>query len=200
MKIIALILLSLSNTLYASIVGITPHALSDEARVLTAEMAAYMSQRREMGMGLRYTHGITPGRLLDITVGSGQNSRGFYFGGGMDFELLHDEGNQPRISIKPFYQHQRFDSNNLSVVGAAPTLRKGLNILEQDFYPYLAFPSGIQVDSSDDSFKYFGSLTLGATAPLPVASGKELMAGFEASKDLGASSDYLSASISWIWN
>lgn len=199
MKIILLFALLLTSAANSSVIGITNHPLSDEARVLSAELAGYMSQRQEMGMGLRYTQAIGEGQLLDFNLGGAQHSRGLTFGGGVDFELLPDEDSQPRVSIKPFYQHQKFDQTKLNTFGGAPALRKGFNINGQDFYPYLAVPMGIIVDSSSDEFDYFAQLSLGASAPLPIAGGDKLVASIEANKDLGASSDSVSGLISWIW-
>lgn len=199
MKILSLLFFIVSTSLKASVVGLTTHELGDEARLLTLETAAYMNRRHEMGFGLRYTHGIQQGQLLDIHAGSAQHSRGFNFGAGMDFEILRDEGSQPRISLKPFYQHQKVAGSKQTNLGAAPTLRKALNILETNFYPYIAVPMGVQIDSSDDEFVYLASLSLGASMAIPNTQDK-LVVSVEGNKNLGASNDSLGALISWIWN
>jgi len=85
MKYIFLFLLFSSLNSWASIVGISTHPLNDEARVLSAEMTGYMSQRNEMGMGLRYTQELNRGQLLDLNAGGGQSSRGLIVGGGFTF-------------------------------------------------------------------------------------------------------------------
>ena len=85
MKYILLVLVFAALNAQASVIGITTHPLNEEARVLSAEMTGYMSQRQEMGMGLRYTQEVNPGQRLDIAVGSAQYSRGLFLGGGMDF-------------------------------------------------------------------------------------------------------------------
>ena len=199
MKFLSLLFFLISASTQASIVGLTTHQLSEEARVLTAQTTAYMNQRHEMGFGLRYTHGIQQGQLLDVYAGGAQHSRGFSFGAGMDFELLSDEGAQPRVSLKPFYQHQKFESSKLTNLGAAPTLRKALDILGTNVYPFLAVPMGIQIDSSDDEFVYLASVSFGVSMAIPNTE-ERLVVNLEANKNLGAASDSLSALISWVWN
>jgi hypothetical protein len=198
MKILILLILAICPTLHASIIGISTHPLNDEARVLSAEMTGYMSQRQEMGMGIRYTQEIDRGQLLDFTAGGAQDSRGLYLGGGMDFEVLQEDVSQPRVSIKPYFQHQKFDDHKANLAGAAPTLRKGFSIQGNEFFPYLAVPSGIKIDSANDEFVYYASLTLGASMPIPT-SGDKLLVSVEGNKNMGASSDYLGVLLSWVW-
>lgn len=199
MKFLSLLFFVLSTSLQASVVGLTTHQLNEEARVLTLESVGYMNQRHEMGFGLRYTHGVQQGQLLDVYAGGAQHSRGFSFGAGMDFEILSDEGYQPRVSLKPFYQHQKFESSKLTNLGAAPTLRKALAIFDTNFYPFIAVPVGVQIDSSDDEFVYLASVSVGASMAIPNTEEK-LVVSLEGNKNLGAASDSLSALISWVWN
>ncbi len=199
MKYILLGLLCLSFNSHASVVGISTHPLNDEARVLSAEMTGYMSQRHEVGMGLRYTQEVNRGQLLDLAASGGQDSRGLFLGTGMDFEILHEDVSQPRLSMKPYYQHQKFENDKMNLIGAAPTMRKGFSVNGNEFFPYLAVPTGIKIDSSNDKFDYYASLTLGASMPLPAAGGDKLLVSVETNKDLGASSDYVGVLLSWIW-
>lgn len=199
MKYILICLLFVSSLSQASVVGISTHPLNEEAKVLSAEMTGYMSQRHEMGMGLRYTQEINPGQLLDLAVGGGQESRGLSFGGGMDFELLREDVSQPRLSMKPYYQYQKFDEFKQYVVGAAPTMRKGFSVNGNEFFPYLAVPAGIRIDSSNEKFDYYAALTLGASMPIPAAGGDKLLVSVEGNKDLGAAYDSLGVLLSWVW-
>lgn len=199
MKYIYLAALFLSFHSLASVVGISTHPLNDEARVLSAETTGYMSQRHEVGMGLRYTQELQPGQLLDLSASGAQESRGLMVGGGMDFELLREDVSQPRVSIKPYLQYHKFEGDKLNLVGAAPTLRKGFSIEGNEFFPYLALPSGLRIDSTNDEFDYYASLSFGASMPLPAAGGDKLLLSVEGNKDLGASSDYLGVLVSWVW-
>lgn len=198
MKFLIFSLLILSFSSLASVVGISAHQHSEEARVLSVETAGHFSHRHEMSAGLRYTHGFSDSELMDIAIGSGQYSRGLTLGLGMDFELLKDEGNQPRFSLKPFFQHQKFDSTKHSNLGFAPILRKGFNVSGLDFYPYFALPSGMLLDSETDEFKYFAEATLGMSFAIP-GTQEALALAFEGSKNLGSANDYLGLNISWVW-
>ena len=199
MKHIILCLLFVSFYSQASVVGISTHPLNDEAKVLSAEMTGYMSQRQEVGMGMRYTQELNPGRILDISASGAQDSRGLALGTGVDFELLQEDVSQPRVSLKPYYQYLKFEDINQNLIGAAPTIRKGFSIQGNEFFPYLAVPTGIKIDSDSQEFDYYASLTLGASMPLPAAGGDKLLVSVEGNKNLGASSDYLGVLLSWVW-
>ncbi len=195
MKIIILSALFLSLSLEASVIGISTHPLNEQGRVLSAEMTGYMSQRSEMGAGLRYTQEVDQYRILDFTVSGGQDSRGLTLGAGMDFEILSEDVSQPRVSIKPYWQQQKFETESSNLVGAAPTIRKGFSLNGQEFFPYLALPAGMKIDSTTDEFVYYASMTLGASMPLP----GNILLSFEGNKNMGASSDYIGCLVSWIW-
>lgn len=179
--------------------GVSTAPLNEEARVISAEMTGYMSQRNEMGAGIRYTQETAPGRLLDFNVAGGQDSRGLIAGGGMDFEVLREDINQPRVSIKPYVQYQKFEASNANLVGAAPSIRKGFSLNGQEFFPYLAIPSGLKIDSATDEFVYYASMTLGASMPFPGANNDRILLSVEGNKNMGGSSDYIGALVSWMW-
>ncbi len=156
-----------------------------------------MSQRQEMGMGFRYTHEMDRARIVDLSVAGGQNSRGLTVGGGMDMRIISEELHIPRVSVKPFFLHQKFEGEDYNTVGAAPTIRKGFVISGFEFYPYLGIPVGIQLDGQDN-FIYSASGTLGTAFSIP---GEEKMViSVEANKNWGASSDYIAGLVSWLWN
>jgi hypothetical protein len=195
MKKILFISFFLSLSAKASIVGITTHPLDDEARLLSAEMTGYMSNRNEMGAGLRYTQEVARGRILDITASGGQDSRGLTTGAGMDFEILREDVSQPRISIKPYAQFQKLEDQSSHLMGAAPTIRKGISINGQEIFPYLAIPSGLKISSDTNDFVYYASMTVGASMAL----NNKVLLSFEGNKNMGASSDYVGCLVSWIW-
>lgn len=199
MKYLLFALAFICSNSQASVVGISTHPLNEEARVLSAEMTGYMSQHHEVGMGIRYTQELNRGQLFDLMAGGAQDARGLVVGAGMDFELLEEDVSQPRLSIKPYFQHQKFESDKLNLVGAAPTMRKGFSIQGQEFFPYLAVPTGIKIDNANDAFDYYASLSLGASVPLAVAGGDKLVVSVEGNKNLGASYDYMGVLLSWIW-
>jgi hypothetical protein len=200
MKTFFLVFLLLPVATWASVMGVSTHPFNDETRVISAEMTGYMSQRHEMGMGLRYSHEVSRYRMLDFSVAGGQDSRGLVMGGGMDMELLSEELYQPRVSVKPFMQYQKFEDEAFNLMGAAPSLRKGFSVQGQEFFPYVAVPMGIKIDSTSDEFVYYASMTLGMSMPFPGAQNEKILLSFEGNKNMGASADYLGCLVSWIWN
>jgi hypothetical protein len=189
MRIIILFLFVFSAHSFASIVGVTTHPLSDEARVFSAEMTGYMSQRNEMGAGVRYTQGFN-GNLLDFTAAGAQNSRSMVMGAGLDLEVLKEDMNQPRVSVKPYVQQLKFERDSSTLIGAAPTIRKGVSAVGKEIFPYLSLPNGIRIDGNEQEMIFYSSLTFGASMALP-RSQEKLVLSLEANKNLGASSDYV---------
>lgn len=199
MKTILFLLFILPALAGASVMGISTYPINESGRLLSAEMTGYMSQRNEMGAGLRYTQEVASGRVLDVTVAGAQESRGLTAGMGMDFELLREDISQPRVSLKPFMQYQKFENRSANLFGAAPTLRKGFSVSGQEFFPYLALPSGLKIDSTTDEFVYYASLTLGASMPFPGANNDKILLSLEGNKNMGSSSDYIGCLVSWVW-
>ncbi|HXH31114.1 MAG TPA: hypothetical protein VNJ01_09915 [Bacteriovoracaceae bacterium] len=200
MRIIFFVIILTSVSVHASIVGITTHPLKNNAKLLSAEMTGYMGQRLGMGAGVRYTQEMTSHNYLDLSVASTQDAKAMYMGAAMDLEVISEDMRRPRVSVKPFLQIQRYDDVKASVVGAAPSLRKGFSLRGVEFFPFLAVPAGIKLDSPTDEFEYYASLTMGASMPFPGTNTDKLLLSIEGNKDLGAASDYLGCLVSWIWN
>jgi hypothetical protein len=199
MKYIFFLIPILSFSVHASIIGISTHPLNEEARVLSAEMTGYLSQRHEVGMGLRYTQELSRDQFFDVSASGAQDSRALVLGGGIDFGLLKEEIYQPRISVKPYMQYHKIENDRFNLIGMAPTMRKGFSLEGNEFFPYLAVPTGIRIDSSTDKYTYYASLTMGASMPFPGAQKDQLLLSLEANRDLGASSDYIGCLLSWVW-
>jgi hypothetical protein len=198
MKLINFIILLLPISLGASVIGISTHPLTDQARLLSAEITGFMSNRNELGAGVRYTEKMYEGRVLDFNVSGGQLSRGLQMGSGMDFEIMSEDLYRPRVSMKSFLQFQKYENQSFAFFGGAPTLRTGLSLNGQEIFPYAAIPSGIKLDTMTNQFVYSSSLALGASLPLPSA-GDKVLFSIEANKNLGAASDYIGCLVSWIW-
>lgn len=183
----------------ASVVGITSYPLEERSKVISASMAGYFSQSHEVGMGLRYTQELEDDQLLDVYLSGAQQSRDYIFGSGVDFQVLEEQDHWPRFSLKPFYRYQKFEDTKEGVIGGAPTVRKRFALFDRELIPYLAFPSGIKIDSYTDIYSYYASLSFGATIPVPIRSGKDLLVTLETNKNFGASSDSVEVLVSWVW-
>jgi hypothetical protein len=183
----------------ASVIGISTHPFKKNARALSAEMTGYMSERNELGAGIRYSHQINRSRILDFTISGAQNSRKMNAGAGVDFELLREDIYQPRVSVKSFLQYQKFEFESSNLLGFAPTLRKGFSLNGHELFPYIATPMGIKVNNVTDEFVSYASVTLGASMPVPKAKNDKILLSLEGNKNLGASADSIGFLISWIW-
>lgn len=199
MKTILIIFFFVPLTLKASVVGISTHPMNESARVISAEMAGYMSQKKEFGAGLRYTQETRPGQLFDITAAGAQEARALSLGAGYDFQVLKEEKSQPRISFKPFYQYQKYQNARSDLLGVAPIIRKGFSVNGYEFFPFLAVPSGMKVESDTNRYVYYAALSFGASMPFPGADNDKFLLSLEGNKNLGAAYDYVSALVSWVW-
>ena len=180
-------------------IGVSTHPLNESGRLFSAEFTGFMSQRNEMGAGLRYTQELSQNQIIDFNLASGQESRGLTLGAGMDFALTRESSSSPRLSVKPYVQHQRFETSGSNLLGFAPTIRKGFSINGHEFFPYLALPAGMKVDSATDKFVNYASLTFGASMPFPASQNDQMLLSLEANKNMGSSSDYLSCLVTWMW-
>lgn len=199
MKKLIPIFVLFSLPLKASVMGISTHPLNSNGKVFSAEMMGYMSDRNEMGAGIRYTQEVDDYKTFDFKVSGGQESRGLTLGMGLDFELLNEDIIQPRVSLKPYFEHQRFEDINSTYMGLAPSVRKGFSVARQEVFPYIAVPSGIKLDSATDEFVFYSSLSLGASMPFPMAGTDKLLLSLEANKNLGSSADSVGCMVSWVW-
>jgi hypothetical protein len=199
MKTIYFITLFLCVNASASIMGISNHPLGTNARLLSAEITGHMSQRNEMAAGLRYTQKVSRKRIFDLNVSGGQSSRGLQIGSGMDFELLPEKLHLPKVSIKAYHLHQRFESQSHTSVGLAPAIKKSFGFMGKEFFPYLATPLGIKINSLTSEFVYQANLTIGASLFLPGDYQDKILLSIEGNKNFGASSDFVGCLFSWIW-
>lgn len=199
MKHILILAFFLSFNVSASVVGMSTYPINDEGRLVSAELTGHMSARNEMASGLRYTQEVDRDKILDVTVSGAQYSRGLNIGTGLDFTLLREDVSAPRISIKPYLQFQKFENQTSNLLGAAPIIRKGVSIQGREFFPYLAVPSGLKIDSATSEFVYYASMTLGASMPFPGANNDKVLLSLEGNRNMGASSDYIGCLVSWIW-
>lgn len=196
---IFILLIFISLPAFSSVIGVTTHPLSEEARVISAELTGYFNKRHEIGAGLRYTHAVMDRHLLDFGLSGGQYARSFTLRAGLDFELLNEQEGQPRISIKPFWMNQRIDKESFTALGAAPTLRKTVSLEQFEFYPFIGLPNGICIDGENDELNFYSAVSFGASMPLPGAQNDKLILTLEGNKNLGAADDYVGALVSWIW-
>ncbi len=199
MKLILIMTIFFSATTFGSVVGMSTYPINDEGRLISAEVTGHMSQRNELASGLRYTQEVDRGKILDVTASGAQYSRGLHLGTGMDFTLIREDVSAPRVSIKPYLQLQKFENQSSNLIGAAPTIRKGMSIQGREFFPYLAIPSGLKIDSTTNEFVYYASMTFGASMPFPGANNDKVLLSLEGNKNMGASSDYIGCLVSWIW-
>lgn len=196
MKYLSILFLFFSSYSYSSIIGVSSYPLHRNAQIISAEMTGFMGTEREVGMGLRYLQKLNSIQTIDIAASGGQQERAWQVGAGLDFKILSEEGNLPRLSVKPYWQSQRIGVENFVTTAIAPTVSKGFVIQGYEFYPFVSIPSGIRTASSTNQFTYLAAANFGAVLPVPQ---ERLLLSFEANRNFGASTDYLSLLISWLW-
>lgn len=193
----------ISYPLYSSIIGISTHPLKEHSHAFSAEMLGHMGgsyQEREVGMGIRYTRDLDYFKRWDMAILGGEKSQQYRLGTGLEWELLSEDLERPRLGLKGFYQYLKDRDANFSLIGLAPNLSKGFVISAIEVFPYLALPVGMRLDNNSDEFDYYFALTSGLSMPLPGDWGGDVLLNLELNRDLGASSDYIGLLISWMWN
>lgn len=197
MKYLSILFLLFSSHLYSSVIGISSYPLHRNAQIISAEMTGFMGTEREVGMGLRYLQKLNSIQTIDLAASGGQQQRAWQMGAGLDFKIMSEEGNLPRLSVKPYWQYQKIAEENFVTTAIAPTMSKGFVIQGYEFYPFISIPTGIRTASSTNEFTYLAAANFGAVLPVPQ---ERLLLSFEANRNLGASTDYLSVLVSWLWN
>lgn len=197
MKHLSILLFIFCTHAYSSVIGVSSYPLHRKAQVISAEMTGFMGSERELGMGLRYLHKLNSVQTIDLAASGGQQERAWQMGAGLDFKIFSEDGYLPRLSVKPYWQYQKIGEENFVTTAVAPTVSKGFVIQGFEFYPYVSIPSGIRTISSTNQFTYLAAANFGAVLPVPH---EQLLLSFEANRNFGASTDYLSLLVSWVWN
>lgn len=197
MKYLCILFLLFSSHSYSSIIGVSSYPLHRNAQIISAEMTGFMGIEREIGMGVRYLQKLNSIQTIDIAASGGQQERAWQVGAGLDFKVLSEEGHLPRLSVKPYWQSQRIGTEKFVTTAIAPTVSKGFVVQGYEFYPFVSIPSGIRTISSTNQFTYLAAANFGAVLPVPQ---ERLLLSFEANRNFGASTDYLTLLVSWLWN
>ncbi len=172
------------SRIFANGTGYSSHPIPEAERMINIEAIGITSDNGGLGIQGRYTHRLNTDLTLDGGLGISGGDRESRVFVGADYMLFPDYEMQPRFSLKGAYTlSNEFDSttHNWSI---APTVSKGLSIWDQEIYPFLAVPVGLQLISEGKKYETTITASLGATAPLMIENAEKLFVNAEINIDL----------------
>jgi hypothetical protein len=164
--------------------GYSTHPIPEEQRMINIEAMGIVSDNGGLGIQGRYTHRLNTDLTLDGGLGISGGDRENRIFVGADYMLFPDYESQPRLSLKGSYilsEEFGTSTNNFSI---SPTVSKGLSMWDQEIYPFLAVPVGLQLVSEGNKYETTIGASLGATAPLMLENAEKLFLNAEVNIDL----------------
>ncbi len=182
LKLITLLSL-FSSSLLASNVGVSSIPLHEYKNMFSLEYNQQLRGSTNPGMQVQYLHSATKKIGFDAGL---RISKGDYLGfvAGATYEVLPDYNNQPRFSLRAFYERDNWNGADFNNFGMSPTVSKGLNFNSVHLYPFLALPTKISIFEDSDEVNLASSLAIGLNGKIPNSKFKNIQAYLEANINL----------------
>ncbi|MCB9094378.1 MAG: hypothetical protein H6621_04840 [Halobacteriovoraceae bacterium] len=191
----ALIAIFFASTLcYGSQIGLSTHPLESNQRLLNTEYVGKVSHGSASGIQARYMQTFHERFSAEGGFRVFQEDVTTYFAGAT-YEVYPDYGNQPRISLKGFYERERIDAVDYNNFGVAPIISKGFSFWGYPGYPYMAIPIKLSLDEDTEEYDMVTSLSLGISAELPFEGFENVLGNIEGNVDISGSYSYVSMGI-----
>ncbi|MFA6236854.1 MAG: hypothetical protein WC635_05950 [Bacteriovorax sp.] len=171
----------MSQKAHAYGTGLSSFPLETETKLISAELTGITSTGGGVGMQARYTQKLTEKGTIDGGLGISGGERSARLFAGFDYEIFPDYENQPRTSIKAFFENSKEFRVRRNIIGVAPTVSKGFSFWGKEAFPYLSVPYGISLNSTTNSYNTTMSANLGISGIIPADVGpdKQLTANAE---------------------
>lgn len=147
--------------------GISTFPLSEDKKVLSAEVTGIVSNGGGVGLQARYTQKLTEASSVDAGLGISGGERSARLFAGYDYELFPDYDVQPRTSIKAFLENSKEFGTRRNIIGLAPTVSKGFSFWGNEAFPYLSLPYGISLDGKRNQYETTLSANIGISGVIP---------------------------------
>jgi len=176
-------LLVITLPVFASNVGISSIPLSEYKNMFSLEYNQQLSGSSNPGMQVQYLFSAT--KKIGFDAGLRIATDDFLgFVAGASYEVLPDYNNQPRFSVRAFYERENWDGADFNNFGASPTVSKGFNFNSVHLYPFLALPTKISIFEDSDDVNLASSLALGFSGKIPNSKFRNIRAHIEANINL----------------
>ncbi len=193
MKLIIACIFSLST--FASNIGMSSMPLSQYKNALSAEFTMALEDSTNPGVQVQYLHSATKRIGFDGGMRLSSNDRfGLFLGG--SYVFFKDYNNQPRFSLRGFYERESINSVDFNNFGFAPIVSKGFSIMGIHAYPYAALPTKLVIIEDSEDVQLASSLSLGVTSKLPFKNFEKIMAHIEGNINLKNTANDLSFGLS----
>ena len=177
--LVALSSLVVGSNLWAYGTGISTFPLSVDNKLISAELTGITSRGGGVGVQTRFTQKINEQSTVDAGLGLGGGERSARLFAGYDYEILPDVEYQPKTSLKAFIENAKEFGVRRNVLGIAPTFSKGLNVSENEIFPFISLPFGISLNNKNNTYATSLSANLGVTGNIPMEGSKILTASVE---------------------
>lgn len=141
--------------------GISTFPLTEDQKVLSAEVTGIVHNGSGVGLQARYTQKLSPVSAVDAGVGIAGGERSARLFAGYDYELFPDYDMQPRTSLKAFIENSKEFGTRRNILGLAPTVSKGFSFWGNEAFPYLSLPYGISLDGKKNAYQTTLSANIG---------------------------------------
>ncbi len=191
-----LILFFISSLALSSNVGMSSMPLTEYKNSFSTEIFTNINENySDPGIQLQYLYSATKKIGFDGGLRISKEDRiGLFVAG--SYVFFKDYNNQPRLSLRGFFERDRINSLDLNSFGASPTISKGLNFFGVHTYPYAALPTKLVIIENSDDLEFASSLSLGVATKIPFEQMKDFVAIVEGNINLKNTSNNLSLGLS----
>lgn len=181
----------------AGVVGYSTFPLVKKQHHLSASFDSVLSSGGGMGLEARYTQKLNSRVIVDGGLGiSGSDQAASKLFAGIDYEIMPDYMEQPRVSLKASWINEEQFDYRINRIRFAPTVAKGFNFWGKEAYPFVALPVGVDFNGELKRYETTMNLTTGITGQLPIAGYEKITGNVEMSLNLKDSYSTLSVGVS----
>ncbi len=185
LKNVVLLLVTLLPSLsFAYGLGLNTYPLQERRLFLSPELVALLDDASGVGVQGRLTYKLNSNFKFDGGFGVGTGDRSIRLFLGSDMEIFPDYQNQPRFSVKAFYEYAREYKNGINIIGLAPTVSKELDFWGHKGHPYVAIPVALGMHTPSSTYKTRLNLSAGLTSSIPAINNVPMIGTFEATFNL----------------
>ncbi len=181
----------------ANSVGITTYPLILQKHIFSAEFNGVMSEGGGFGLQGRYTRLLNERTIMDGGFGLSAGDRSNTIFLGTAYELFADYQKQPRVTIRGQWESANEYDSHYNIITFTPIVSKGFVMGGKNFFPHIALPYSINLNSRNASYKTTIATTMGISGNIPVEGYQHLIGTLEARFSLNNSYSGLFAGISF---
>lgn len=162
-SLVALCLMFTSVSLMASNVGVSTHPMVTSDQAITTEFNTFHSYGEGFGITGRYFRRINPDLTIDAGVGLATDDRPSSIYAAVDYQLFPDYDTQPRVSLKSGLESVEIEDDRWNIIGTTPIVSKSVVVNGQEFFPFVATPIRLGLNSETQKYRFFPEVNFGTT-------------------------------------